>query len=271
MKINIAKNSVCIIALLLALAQTATMSAQNISLELAGELVLEADRFVGADEKGGIYYIREQVFYRQVNGKTFAFSSPEYGDLTQAVIYNPFKILLFYKEFNTVVILDNNLNPLSSPIDLTPESSLYNVTHVGISSENNIWLFADDNKLHLLNYQNRSELVESQPLTFYDENFKAVQLCSTFKKVWLLSENTIYEFNEYGNFLEQEAAQGAKKLLPLARSQGRLYAEKLELHLDEQVRVFDLDLPAEPFELHLTSSVLYLYDGKLLRSYRYAL
>ena len=279
MKINKAHNPFRLFILLPCLVHGLWLSAQDpseelvadIPLELIEEIPLDAERFIGADEKGGIYYIRDQVFYREVSGKTFTFSSPEYGDLSQVVIYNPFKILLFYKDFNTVVLLDNNLNPLSSPIDLTPESRLYNVTHVGISSQNNIWLFADDNKLHLLNYQNRSEVLETQPLTFYDEDFKLLGLYATFKMVWLLTDNAIYAFNEYGNFLEQEETVGVEQLFPLARNQGRLTGDAFYLHSDTGSRAFDLELPEKPFEVYLTASMLYLYkDGRLSR-YKFGL
>lgn len=48
----------------------------------------------------------------------FEYSDKSYGDITDLDASNPFRLLLFYKDFNTVVFLDNKLAPLRDPIML---------------------------------------------------------------------------------------------------------------------------------------------------------
>ena len=121
----------------LALLCTALTHAQAVKARLVSEIELETDRFLGADELGNLFYMDDQVLYRKSGNREFSFSNFDLGEVSQVDVSNPFKILLFYKEFNSVIILDNNLNELSERLDFTKETQFNNVLFVGNSSQNN--------------------------------------------------------------------------------------------------------------------------------------
>jgi len=176
--------------------------AQEIETKFIESFPLKADTFIGMDEIENLYYIQNNTFYKRSVQETVSYTNPSLGAITSVNIQNPFKIVLFYKAFNSIIILDNQLNELTTKIDLTRESEFNNVLFVSPSSQNDLWLFADDNKLHLYNYKDLSEKIQTQPITFYQNDFVIRSLQSSYKNVWILSDSNVILFNEYGNFIE---------------------------------------------------------------------
>ncbi|HEY8734527.1 MAG TPA: hypothetical protein VIL90_08190 [Puia sp.] len=62
-----------------------------------------------------------------------------YGKIAYIDVSNPLKILLFYQEFGTIVMLDRFLNNISS-LDLR-QLGFYQVTCIGLAYDNNIWVY----------------------------------------------------------------------------------------------------------------------------------
>jgi hypothetical protein len=62
-----------------------------------------------------------------------------YGKLFSIDVTNPLKVLLYYKSFGTILILDRFLN-VRSTIDLRRQN-LFQVKTIGQSYDNNIWVF----------------------------------------------------------------------------------------------------------------------------------
>ena len=90
-----------------------------------------------------------------------------YGKLYTIDVSNPLKILLFYKDFSTIVILDRLLASQSS-IDLKRYSVL-NPSAIGNSYDNNIWVYDDfDNKLRKIDEQGNKLLETPDFRTVFD-------------------------------------------------------------------------------------------------------
>jgi len=132
-------------------------------------------------------------------------------------VQNPFKVILFYVDFNAAIILDNNLNELTQTMDFTKETKVDNVSFVTSASQNNLWLFAGDNKLHLYDYQMLKEIFQTQAITFYNRSFIPKNIVSTYKNIWILSENGVLEFNEYGIFIKGHNIKGADQIFPFQK------------------------------------------------------
>jgi hypothetical protein len=62
-----------------------------------------------------------------------------YGKIAYIDVTNPLKILLFYEEFGTIVMLDRFLNNINS-LDLR-QLGFYQVTCIGLAYDNNIWIY----------------------------------------------------------------------------------------------------------------------------------
>ena len=239
-----------------------------ISAKLVAETDLEAEEFIGADELGNLFYLGNQVFYRESGQRIFSFSNVDLGAITTVDVGNPFKILLLYRDFNSVIILDNNLNELSQRLDFTGETQFNNVLFVGNSSQNNIWLYADDNKLHLYNYETLSEELQTQAMTFYEDDFTAQGLASTFKRVWIQSETEALEFNEYGNYLRSYPIAGAERIFPFQKGILVLKEGTFEYFFEEERRMVNLNFKGTMKNVSVSGSSLFIYDGKKVSQFQ---
>lgn len=245
-----------------------SIKAQQITTVLEAEIPLSAERFVGVDEFNNLYYISENILYKKTSKKVFSYSNIELGALRSVNIQNPFKIILFYADFNSVIILDNNLNELTQRIDFTQETKFNNVTFVTGSSQNNIWLYADDNKLHLYDYLRYSEVLQTQPTTFYDPDFKIKALVSTYKKVWILSDKMVLEFNEYGVYTQTYELEGPQHIFPFQK--GFIYVRDQQFVYQKPEGSIPITLKhnIEGKAMFINSSNIFIYDGELVSQYQ---
>jgi hypothetical protein len=95
------------------------------------------------DNLGNIYILFQNGQLKKLlpNGDSAAVfnNMRKFGKVYSFDVANPLKVLLFYKDFNTVVILDRFLNERSM-IDLRRQN-LLQVKAIGQSYDNNIWIF----------------------------------------------------------------------------------------------------------------------------------
>ena len=102
------------------------------------------------DNLGNIYLINNDNQLRKLNANfdsTASFNDTRrFGTLTSIDVSNPLKILLFYKDFSTVLVLDRFLNNINV-IDLRKQGILQ-ISSIATSYDNKIWCFDEiDNKL----------------------------------------------------------------------------------------------------------------------------
>lgn len=115
------------------------------------------------DNLGNIYLLNATNQIKKVNekGDSIAVYNDirKYGKVYSIDATNPLKILVFYKDFSTIVVLDRLLNKQAA-IDLRKQNIL-EVTAVTSSYDNNIWLYDEfDNKLKKVD-DNGNVLLES--------------------------------------------------------------------------------------------------------------
>ena len=192
-----------IIILFLLFHQFIFVNAQEFETNFLRDYFLTADKFIGVDDFDNNYYVKNNTLYKKTYLHTYSYANSQFGEITSVDITNPLKVLVFYRNFNMVLLLDNKLNELSEPINFSIESFSENFAFVSMSSNNNLWLYSfDDHILQLWNHQTRKIQFKSQPVTFYVNGFEPIKQLSTYKYCWLIGEKNILKFNEYGTFLE---------------------------------------------------------------------
>lgn len=102
------------------------------------------------DNLDNIYILnsRNQIKKFNANGDSVGIYNDvkKFGKATLIDVSNPLKVLLFYKDFATVVMLDRFLNPVNS-IDLRKQNILQ-AKAIGQSYDNKIWVYDElENKL----------------------------------------------------------------------------------------------------------------------------
>jgi hypothetical protein len=123
-----------------------------------------------------------------------------YGKLYTIDVSNPLKILLFYKDYSTVIILDRFLAS-QGKLDLKRYSVL-NPSAVGNSYDNDIWVYDEfDNKLKKIDEQGNRLLETSDFRSIFDESIAPQKIFSDNGLVYLAdTTNGVFVFDNYGTF-----------------------------------------------------------------------
>ncbi|MFP5438636.1 MAG: hypothetical protein ACLGH8_12665 [Bacteroidia bacterium] len=98
------------------------------------------ERFVGTDAFGWEYVVADNEFRKQKDGRVMKYRNVSLGDITRADLQNPLQIVLFYKKFNSVVLLDNQLNETGT-INFNEISTPVIAEAVGLASQNRLWVY----------------------------------------------------------------------------------------------------------------------------------
>jgi len=140
--------------------------------------------FFTADNIGNVYVINADELVKFLpGGKFFArYSNLKLGSITSVDATNPLKLLLYYRDFQQIVFLDNQLSKNSEPVSL--ELLGYEQTDLVCAGANNsFWIY---------NKQN-NELLR------FDENSKKIASTGNLKQVLQvnLAPNFMLEHNGY--------------------------------------------------------------------------
>ncbi|MET2986291.1 hypothetical protein [Aureibaculum conchae] len=236
--------------------------AQEIEIKFMNQFELTADEFIGVDEFDNIYYIKNNTFYKKDDKKTLSYSNTQLGKITSIDIKNPLKIILFYNDFNTVILLDNKLNELSNRIDFNEALLSKNISLVAGSSNNNLWIYSlDDNTLQTYNYNTKKVTFTSQSLSFSTADFKAKKLVSSYKNCWLIGKNSILQFNEYGTSLNEIEVSDVIDVKLF--KENLIYLKDNNLHRLNNDKVTSIALEKEISieSFYINKNEIYIFDG----------
>ena len=124
----------------------------------------------------------------------------KYGKLSYVEAQNPWKAILFYKNYSTIVLLDKYLNVLSS-INLRKQN-IFQVNALTTSYDNNIWLYDEqENKLKKID-DSGNKLFETVDFRLLFDSVPSPQkIIDSDGFVYLYDpEKGLYIFDYYGSF-----------------------------------------------------------------------
>jgi len=123
-----------------------------------------------------------------------------YGKLHTIDVSNPLKLLLFYKDFSTIVVLDRFLASQST-LDLK-RFSILNPSAIGNSYDNNIWVYDEyDNKLKKIDQQGNKLWETADFRTLFNQSISPQKILNDNGFVYLAdTANGVFVFDNYGSF-----------------------------------------------------------------------
>ena len=154
------------------------------------------------DNLDNIYLVSSsnQVKKLNANGDSVAVFNDvkKYGQATLIDVSNPLKVLLYYRDFATIVVLDRFLS-LRNTIDLRRQNILQ-VKAVGQAYDNKIWVFDEvENKLKKIDEEGKTLLETSDFRLLLGESASPQKIFDEDKYVYLYdSAQGIYVFDYYG-------------------------------------------------------------------------
>jgi hypothetical protein len=111
------------------------------SSKLVSEFKVNA-KFVQADDMGNLYIVSptNQLYKYNYSGKILATLNYNYnGNISSLDVSNPMEIYVFYKEINSILLLDNNL-AYRGELDLT-KLNITQAAAIARSFDNGVWVF----------------------------------------------------------------------------------------------------------------------------------
>lgn len=124
----------------------------------------------------------------------------QYGKVSRMNVTNPLRVLLYYKDFSTVLILDRLLN-IRSVIDLRRQN-IFQVQAIGGSYDNKLWLYDElDHKLKKVDEDGKLLFETSDFRQLFKEAFSFTTLIDQDGLLYLYdTQKGVLVFDYYGSF-----------------------------------------------------------------------
>lgn len=228
------------------------------------ERKLDVSKIIGIDNFGTEYYVTNNILYKKTPETIINYSNVQLGNITTVNTYNPLKIVLFYQDFNTVIILDNRLAEVFK-IDFNTTQTYRNVSHVSIGNDNTIWIFNRDiQQLELYDYKLKQVRATTLPVTS-----EVLDLKSNYNYCWLLTENFVYKYNYFSSLLYKIKNEGYQNLAEANDNILLQRGNELFFLDDKTQKILPLNLPELLIKQFLvTTETLYIYDSKILHEFQ---
>jgi hypothetical protein len=228
------------------------------------KIAFKADDIIAINNFGTTYFISNNVFHKKDGTKTVTYNNLQLGNINSANAFNPLKINLFYKDFNTVIILDNRLAEIFK-IDFNALNEYKNVSHISTGHDNTIWIFNQDlQKLELFDYKTRTSRAQTVPV-----QSAVLDLKSNYNSCWLLTENYLYNYNYFGSLVNKIKNNGYTSLV---ESNENIILKKGDLlfffkkNSDNSLPIKIPNLLINQF--FVTNETLYIYDNETLQEFQ---
>ncbi|WP_298237488.1 hypothetical protein [uncultured Algibacter sp.] len=237
---------------------------ETIETTLVKKTDLNVESIISIDNFGTIYYENNNVFYKKDASKTITYNNLQLGELFSANAFNPLKINLFYRDFNSVIILDNRLAEIFK-IDFNAVQPYKNVSHITTGYDNTLWVFNLDNQqLELYDYKSNTTRALSLPI-----QSEVIDLKSNYNYCWILTTDYIYKYNYFGSLVSKIKNDGHTAI---TENNGTIFLKKentlfrLQKESKNMIPINISNLLINQF--FVTNETLYIYDSKILFEYQ---
>lgn len=237
---------------------------QSYTVTKLKETPLKAEKFVGADNFQNLYYTSRSTLYKKSPKEVIEFAALNLGEITSVDLINPLKIIVFYQESNTVVVLDNTLSEIRR-INFSTLENFRNVSQATNAGDRRLWIFnMDIQRLELFDYNQNKVLIEFPPSLL-----PALELTSNFNVCWVKTQNSIDSYTIYGSLISTYPTD--EQLHAITEYRGHIFAiseEKLYYKEKNAIEFATIEIPEIMVQqFSIKDEILYIYNGQILTSY----
>ncbi len=203
---------------------------QNLNATLISSQTLEADNYLGFDSYANLYYTKNNVLFKKNKEELWQYKNLALGKISRVDFQNPLKILIFYENFNSAVLLDNQLNEIQK-IDFSKSNDPIILSAVGIATQNRLWIYNNlTQKIGLYDYLNNSyqDITTSFQgnIIYYDSDFNSFQWIDEKLNYW--SSDLFGKISYIGKIPAFEQIQLIQKQTILFSKDSKLFLKELE-------------------------------------------
>jgi hypothetical protein len=226
------------------------------------------------DALGNLYIVskNDQLKKIDANGDSVAVfnAAKRYGQLFSIDVTNPLKILLYYKDFATVLTLDRFLS-VRNTLDLRRQN-IFQVKAVGLAYDNNIWVFDEqEGKLKRLAEDGKLILQSNDLRLLFDTLPSPDFIADQDGLVYLYDLNRgVYLFDYYGALKTRLPFIGWNDFMVAAKTlYGRRDNQMLKYEPGSLI-LKQIDIPPKfrsASRIRITQKRLYVLDDGILSIY----
>jgi hypothetical protein len=216
------------------------------------------------DNFQNLIYIKNNAIAIDRQTGTINYSNAQLGNITSVNAFNPLKINVFYKDFNTVIVLDNRLSEITK-INFNDFKPFRNISHISTGNDTTIWSFNQDNQqLELFDYRTNTTKARTLPI-----NENVIQLISNYNHCWLLTETYIYQYNYFGSLMAKLNNYGYQAMIENNNNLYLLKDNTLYFKAKNSTEIKTINLPKLLIkQFFVTNETLYIYDDEFLHQYQ---
>jgi len=232
----------------------------------SSSITLKCDNFYGVDDFENLYYTIDNVLYKKSNTNHFEFYDIQLGDITSVDIINPLKILLFYRDTQTIVFLDNRLNE-QLRLNFNNLKPQRYIEHARLAGERRLWLYnLDLSRIELYDYINDRLINSTTPI-----KNTVINMQSDYNFCHIITATEIISFNSYASetsriidTIELPIAFDFEQLIYKNEKGWHWYRfdKKFRFRKSELTTLFSQEY--KPESLYLKNGKLYIYTQKRL-------
>jgi hypothetical protein len=228
------------------------------------------------DNLDNIYILnsRNQVKKFDANGDSVAAFNDvrKFGKATLIDVSNPLKVVLYYKDFTTIVVLDRFLN-IRNSIDLRKQN-IFQAKAVGQSYDNKIWVYDElENKLKKI--EEDGKLLQETPdfRLLLGKAISPIKIFDENRYVYLYdSANGVYVFDYFGALKNNILIQHWQNFKVVGKY---IFGSKSDTLYRYEIKTFRYDewkMPEQIFRskaFNFTSSRLYALKNDAIEIYSF--
>ena len=239
-------------------------SQETIEVELLNKQQVNEQPLISIDNFNTFYYLSDTILFKEAIDDTINYSNVQLSNITSINTFNPLKINVFYKDFNTAVILDNRLSEIFK-IDFNTNRNYKSISHISTGSDNTIWVYNQDNQqLELFDYKANKTRIFTLPILS-----EVLDLKSNYNYCWLLTETYLYKFNYFGSQILKIKNEGFIKLSQINENLILLKENKLFYLKNDTTQPIEIKLPKLLIKaFFVNNETLYIYDNEFLYKYQ---
>ncbi|SHG04349.1 hypothetical protein [Flavobacterium johnsoniae] len=238
---------------------------QKVNPVLISKFKIDADEFIGYDSFGYSYQIKNNVFSKIKGNEIFEYKNVSLGNITKVDIQNPLKIVLFYEDFNSVVLLDNQLNKMTE-INFSQNTIPIVVNAIGMSTQNQLWIFnALNQQIGLFDYLKNEYKTVSIPFTesikYYQTDF------NTF--FWIDKKNNWFSCDIFGKISSLGTVPDFDKI-EIISPQKYIFSKANTLYLRENTNtISEIEILEKTFDkYYYKDQILSIFTAKEILNYK---
>ena len=220
------------------------LSQQTLEVNFDKKFNWNGDYFIGLDKFDDLYYLKNNVLFKVNDNQNWQFKDYNLGEIHFVDITNPLQILVFYKNFQSIVILDNQLNEIRRTA-INPEENFF-IKHISLSIQNKMWFYDEKFQRFGLFDMQKSHwssfpyVIKNNPISFFS---------SLNNLYWLDENNNLFEMSIFGqvnklvNFDQNTFVHAVNDLTIIFEKNKKFF--QMNYKKDE---VLEIKIPLEKFE-----------------------